>query len=231
MKRDRDYQATKSSPHHQTCWNLCAWSFMGLLLWPVATCDLATLLEDVDWLQNSNLDVVTPQLDPESVEQLAEQASERHARLLALGIPDGSVTAMRDNAVSYLEKTIGCTASAVAYLHRSGIKHKDLKPSNILLSEDALWLTDFGTATDFSILTSSATESGEWGTPKYFAPETAVFKPSGRSADIFSLGCIFFEIITLCVGYTLELTKSLRKENDMSFQSNLSGIEDWFMFG
>jgi serine/threonine protein kinase len=60
--------------------------------------------------------------------------------------------------------------SAIAYLHHQKIRHDDLKPSNILLSPDQLWLTDFGSSTDFSLLSRSTTDN-ERGTPRYFAPE------------------------------------------------------------
>jgi serine/threonine protein kinase len=121
-------------------------------------------------------------------------------------------------------------SGAAAYLHSSGIKHKDLKPSNILLCENGLWVTDFGTATDFFILTSSAIENGERGTPKCLAPKVAVYEPSGRAADIFSMGYIFFEVTTLCIGYTLDETQKPREANDRSFQSNLTRIVNWFDF-
>jgi serine/threonine protein kinase len=201
--------------------------FLGLLLWPVATCHLASLLEDVDVLQKKySTENGTP---VELPDDLYEQWSDRVARLEALGIPTNVPTRLiRDSAVAFLGQTIGCIAGAVAYLHASKIKHKDLKPSNILLSHDGLWLTDFGTATDFSVLTSSATEDGERGTPKYFAPEVARFALNGRSADIFSMGCVFFEIITLCVGYTLKLTQDLRQSYDRSFHANMGDIIPWF---
>ncbi|PVH94620.1 kinase-like protein [Periconia macrospinosa] len=199
--------------------------FLGLLLWPVATCDLASLMEDVDWLQK---EVNGELVKSPSVVDSTEQQNERDARLEALGISLLSYSTATEMAIAYLEKSLGCIASAIAYLHRSGIKHKDLKPSNILLSHNGLWVTDFGSATDFSVLTQSVTDNGERGTPKYFAPEVAAFRPSGRSADIFSLGCIFLEIITLCVGYTLQETQRLRENNDRSFHSNLDTIQLWF---
>lgn len=78
---------------------------------------------------------------------------------------------------------IGCLVSAVEYLHEQEIRHKDLKPSNVLLSSDGLDLSDFGSAKDFSLLSQSATDN-ERGTPKYFAPEVCP-KPRGnhRLAD------------------------------------------------
>ena len=200
--------------------------FLGLLLWPVATCDLATLLEDVDWLVMRTS--FWSKLKIEPLEDESEHELDRKARLHALGIPIQSQAISTSPAATFLKQTIGCIASAVTFLHASDIKHKDLKPSNILLSRDGLWLTDFGTATDFSVLTTSVSENGERGTPKYFAPEVASFAPSGRSADIFSFGCIMFEIITLYMRHELQVSQRLRKSKDRSFQSNLSHIVGWF---
>jgi serine/threonine protein kinase len=65
-------------------------------------------------------------------------------------------------------------------------------------------------------------------TAKYFAPEIAEFQPSGRSADIFSLGCVFFEMVGLCNGLTLDAMKMLRPNKDCSFHANIDGIINWF---
>jgi serine/threonine protein kinase len=171
------------------------------------------------------------QLDHDATEETTGQTGERESRQQALGFSTATLEEARFNAISYLEITLGCIAGAVAYLHRQEIKHKDLTPSNILLSSNGLWVTDFGTATDFSVLTTRATENGERGTPKYFAPEVAVYAPSGRAADVFSMGCIFLEIITLCVGYSLQETVQLRSQNDKSFHANLETIHTWFSHG
>ncbi|KAH7400518.1 kinase-like domain-containing protein, partial [Phaeosphaeria sp. MPI-PUGE-AT-0046c] len=123
--------------------------------------------------------------------------------------------------------TLGCLISAIAYLHDENIKirHKDLKPSNILLSAENLWLSDFGSATDFSLLSQSATDN-ERGTLRYFSPEVAAWQPNGRAADIFSLGCVLLEIIVLHDRGTLEHIRQNRSQ-DPSFHSNLDRVDIW----
>ncbi|KAF2024275.1 hypothetical protein EK21DRAFT_94206 [Setomelanomma holmii] len=58
-------------------------------------------------------------------------------------------------------------ARAVAFIHGHDIRHKDLKPSQILLSPDDLWLTDFGWSRDMSELSTSATSGGDRITVKF----------------------------------------------------------------
>lgn len=197
-------------------------SFLGLLLWPVAVCDLGTFLEEVDSLMSENS--TTNDRGDIDYQKIAH-------RLSQLGLsPSNGLPHTRRAVVTRLKMSIGCISDAVAYLHENGIRHKDIKPSNILLSADGLWVTDFGTATDFSLFSQSNTQNGERGTPKYFAPEVAEFKPNGRSADIFSLGCVFLEMIGLCNRYSLSFMKSLRPRKDLSFQANLGTVLEWFNF-
>lgn len=139
--------------------------FLGIIMYPVAVCDLYTFFEDVEaWtdlvLQHPEF-VILASLDPSSKE-----------RLDALGYDYPTDPSKGLMAIPIFVQ-IGCLLSAVAYLHGQKIRHKDLKPSNILLSRDKLWLSDFGSATDFSLLSQSATDN-ERGTPRYFAPEYVV---------------------------------------------------------
>lgn len=154
--------------------------FLGLLLYPVAVCDLHTFFDDVEaWTEARVADddnLARPEvLDPMQVQ-----------RLSALGY-DFPVPGARKRAAPIYHR-LGCLVSAIAYLHDQQIRHKDLKPSNILLSKGRLWLSDFGSATDFSLLSQSATDN-ERGTPRYFSPEVSSRKYSGAGADIDYQGC------------------------------------------
>ncbi|KAL4504224.1 hypothetical protein ABPG72_021062 [Tetrahymena utriculariae] len=82
---------------------------------------------------------------------------------------------------------------AINYLHKHNITHRDLKPENILISKQQqmyfVKVADFGSATvsDFSSLS---------GTPNYMAPEIFQNKSISNSIDIWSFGCLAYEILT-----------------------------------
>jgi len=89
---------------------------------------------------------------------------------------------------------------ALAYAHRHGVVHRDIKPDNVLLSEGHATVTDFGVAKAMSASTgeSSLTSLGvALGTPAYMAPEQAVADPHvDHRADIYALGAMAYEMLT-----------------------------------
>lgn len=96
-------------------------------------------------------------------------------------------------------------ASALAYAHRAGVVHRDVKPSNILLSADGkvAQLLDFGVAhvgdPDLASVNHklAQTQLGQLiGTPRYMSPEQALGLPVDHRSDLFSLGVVLYEMIT-----------------------------------
>jgi TolB-like protein len=88
-------------------------------------------------------------------------------------------------------------ANALGYAHGKGIIHRDIKPENILLSGEMTLVADFGIARAASEAnTQKLTQTGmAIGTPLYMAPEQAGGEAVGPSADIYSLGCMLYEML------------------------------------
>jgi serine/threonine-protein kinase len=88
------------------------------------------------------------------------------------------------------------TCEALDYAHENGIVHRDIKPANIMILEGSkVKVMDFGIArVDKS---ASMTQTGTaLGTPNYISPEQLKGQPVDRRSDIFSLGVVFYEILT-----------------------------------
>jgi WD40 repeat protein/tRNA A-37 threonylcarbamoyl transferase component Bud32 len=89
---------------------------------------------------------------------------------------------------------------AMHFAHQHGVVHRDLKPGNVLLTEDGIpKVTDFGLAKRSWVAEQGATRSGAiLGTPGYMAPEQALGRTRavGPAADIYALGAILYELIT-----------------------------------
>jgi serine/threonine protein kinase len=94
-----------------------------------------------------------------------------------------------------------CLIHTMTYIHNQKVQHKDIKPQNILIRNGKICLTDFGLARDFSDDTTSGTGDDVGHTRMYAAPEVLELGArKGRSADIFSLGCVFLEISAVYSG-------------------------------
>ena len=88
-------------------------------------------------------------------------------------------------------------AGALAAIHGAGILHRDLKPANIMFRDDgSLALIDFGLAKQMR-LHAAITGTGQiFGTPYYMSPEQGHAEPTDERSDLYSLGCIFYEMLT-----------------------------------
>jgi streptogramin lyase/predicted Ser/Thr protein kinase len=88
-------------------------------------------------------------------------------------------------------------AGALDAAHARGLVHRDVKPANVLLTqEDHVYVSDFG-LTKRAVSVSGLTETGQLiGTIDYVAPEQIKGDPVDQRADVYSLGCLLFECLT-----------------------------------
>jgi serine/threonine protein kinase len=108
------------------------------------------------------------------------------------GNPDSDVSHQK-----LLWKWLQCLAHTLAFIHSKGIRHKDIKTRNVLVKDSEVIFADFGSSHAFLDEGTSVTEGPAFGhTLMYCAPEVVSWANRGRSADIFSLGCVFTEIAT-----------------------------------
>ena len=94
--------------------------------------------------------------------------------------------------------TILCQiARALGRAHQQHCIHRDIKPANILFrNPDTALLSDFGIAKNTLDKTQLTAAGWRLGTPNYMSPEQALAKPTDARSDLYSLGVVFYEMLT-----------------------------------
>lgn len=115
-----------------------------------------------------------------------------------------------------LPKSFGCLATALRFIHQHMIRHKDVKPANILLHDGRVLLADFGSSWDGVALGTLATNNAEpkGHTDRYAAPEVKSGDERDAKSDVFALGAVFYEMLcaidTSAKWYDVDYYESLK---------------------
>ncbi|KAH7378755.1 kinase-like domain-containing protein [Pyrenochaeta sp. MPI-SDFR-AT-0127] len=122
-------------------------------------------------------------------------------------------------SIAVLHKAFGCLASGLAFMHLKKIRHKDIKPQNILIHQGSVLYTDFGYSLDWNNFVNSTTEGSPHSlTRRYSAPEVLEHEKRNSLSDVFSLGCVFVEILS-----AIEDAPRLSPDKE-SFSSSIESI-------
>ncbi|PVH97494.1 kinase-like protein [Periconia macrospinosa] len=118
-----------------------------------------------------------------------------------------------------MERAFGCLASGLLHIHKHTIRHKDIKPQNILIHQGRVLYTDFGLSFDAN--QQDTTTIGHPGafTRRYCAPEVQDWSNRNRKSDVFSLGCVFVEILDV-----LEPDIGLRSMDALPYNTKIEDI-------
>ena len=104
-----------------------------------------------------------------------------------------------------IRRVITQVSDALDAAHAAGLVHRDVKPANIMVSGEGkaehIYLTDFGLTKRLGTA-GSLTRTGGWvGTPDYVAPEQIQAGKIDGRADVYSLGCVLYEMLTGSVAF------------------------------
>jgi tRNA A-37 threonylcarbamoyl transferase component Bud32 len=138
---------------------------------------------------------------------------------LAMEYAEGSAlsTVIKKEGALPLERALGIVAQvaeAIDHAHGRGVIHRDLKPANLVVQarpggRELVKILDFGLAKivtpDYQESLAATSDGHTFGTPNYIAPERLVDSGGDGRSDIYSLGCIAFELLTGEVPFVGEL--------------------------
>ena len=105
-------------------------------------------------------------------------------------------------------------AGGITAVHRTGVVHRDLKPDNIMIRADgSLAIVDFGIAKKVGDAIGPTQHGEVVGTPYYLSPEQVEGRPVDHRADIYSLGVLFYEMLTGQRAYTAQSIVALMHQH------------------
>jgi len=140
--------------------------------------------------------------DPHVIE-VHDFGADEHGLFLVMELVDGNSVADELAAHGAMDPDraadiVAQAAAGLAAAHEQGVIHRDIKPGNLLLTTDGtVKIADFGIARLACDPAAALTVTGEIvGTSHYLAPERALGRPAGPPADVYSLGCVGYQLVT-----------------------------------
>ena len=195
---------------------------LRILIYPAACCDLADFMNRADSLmERGHLP------EPQPAANSTNQAKMTYRYRWPLRT---TLNAMLETLRAYYV----CLCQALEYLHECNVRHKDIKPENILIDfSGSVVLADFGISKKFDDNMKSATHHDRKFTDRYKSPEMDEDTERDKPSDIFSLGCVFLEMASLIIGQTWKSCKTYCRHGinktafNTDFCSNLGKVKDW----
>jgi serine/threonine protein kinase/beta-lactam-binding protein with PASTA domain len=118
-------------------------------------------------------------------------------------------------------------AEGMIAIHQKNIIHKDIKPQNILLTEEGtVKIADFGIAEKFRNSRSRLKFASRAGTPAYMSPEHLIGEDVGREADIWSFGVMMYELLTGKQLYNGESQSDVLMQIERKKFKQIAGVSD-----
>jgi serine/threonine protein kinase len=143
----------------------------------------------------------TSSIDSPYVAKVFEHGfSETHAYIVMEYFPAGDLRARVARDRPQVEESliiVGSILSALTSVHAAGIIHRDLKPANVMFREDGtIALVDFGSARRDADPVAKTLAGVVIGTPYYLSPEQALGGTADERSDLYSVGVMFYELLT-----------------------------------
>lgn len=218
MKRTdaiREVQQLKRSQHSHIVQVIGTYTFkqdLAILLYPAAEFNLETFMESI--LAES----------PGSTNYLHKEETQPKLRAM----------------VTFFS----CLSRTISFLHSNATKHMDIKPKNLLIKDlrynslsqgpYKIYIADFGITRSYKRAADAETDSPTSFTPLYAAPEVVDQRKRGLSADIFSLGCVFAEMLAVLAESDNEPKRkdllavlSADEEQPRSYHGNIPLVAQW----
>jgi len=144
-------------------------------------------------------DIISQARHPNVATIYGHGQTDTHAYIVMEYFPGGDLRQLMqaplkpEIALDYLRQV----TEALVAIHARGIVHRDLKPDNLMLREDGtLVLADFGIVKNLASSINRTRHGEGVGTPFYLSPEQALGKTVDQRCDLYSLGVMFFEMLT-----------------------------------